>query len=134
MVEQPESNHLDKSTEPTLVEQPEDNHLDDLSILLKIMRFKIQKWILLTIDPVLLIAHLTSIYVLFLWANDFVLKQITYSFGDLIEQSLFAATLLEGTKIFSALGTAMGYGLHLLYSLYKEGRRVVKVVTEEEER
>lgn len=96
----------------------------------EMVKHKLVRWIVFTIDPLLLVVHLTLIYVAFLIADDFLLAQITRSFGDLISKSAFAAALLQGTKIFAALGTAIAYALHLIYSLYLQASHVVKALKE----
>ncbi len=87
------------------------------------------RWLIATIDPLLTIVHLTIIYIVFLIADDLVLTQIERSFGDLISQSRFVADLLFGIKVFSALGVAVGYGLHTVYSLYLQAKHVMRVMT-----
>lgn len=99
----------------------------------EIAKRKFLKWGVATIDPLLLTAHLTFLYIAFLIADDLVLAQITRSFGDLINQSELAKTLLRWTKIVSALGTAVAYTLHLVYSLYLQARHVVKTLKKSEE-
>jgi hypothetical protein len=94
---------------------------------------KLARWVIVTIDPVMLIIHLTIIYTLFLLADDFVLAQITRSFGDLTNQSVFAAAVLQGAKIFGAFSTAVGYVIHLTYSLYMQAKGVAKKIRENEE-
>ena len=98
--------------------------------LWEVFKRKLMAWIIVTIDPLLLIIHLTLIYIAFLRADDLVLAEISRSFGDLIDQSEFAAALLKGIKIFSALGVAVGYALHTIYTLYLQAKHVIKVFTE----
>jgi len=99
----------------------------------EIAKRKLAKWAVITIDPLLLVAHLTLIYIVFLIADDLVLAQIERSFGDLINQSRFTEELLKGTKVFAALGTATAYGLHIIYSLYLQARHVAEAFSESEE-
>ena len=95
------------------------------------LKDRLTRWILISIDPLLLIGHLTLIYVVALKADEAILTAISSSFDDLVKQSSFAAQLLLGLKLFSALGVAFGYGLHTVYQLYLEGKHVVKVLKEE---
>jgi hypothetical protein len=92
---------------------------------------RFRKWLLLTMDPLLLVGHLTVIYIVALKADDWVLAAISSSLDDLIQQSPFVAELLLGLKVFSALGIAIGYGLHTVYQLYLEGKHVAKVLMNE---
>lgn len=98
-----------------------------------VVRWKFAKWVIATIDPVMLVVHLTIVYTLFLVADDFVLARISESFGELPAQSSFVAHVLQGTKVFGALATAVGYVLHLTYSLYLQARGVAKKIRENEE-
>jgi len=64
-------------------------------------------------------------------AFDWVLTFIASSFQDVASQSEFASQLLLGLKIFSAIGTAIGYVFHTIYQLYLQGKHVVKVIRED---
>ena len=98
----------------------------------EIAKSKLLKWGLVTTDPLLLIAHLTVIYIALLIADTSVLVLIEWTLIDLVKQSEFAQTLLKGTKVFSALVTAIAYALHLIYSLYLQARHVAKKLKESE--
>jgi hypothetical protein len=98
------------------------------------LKSRIGYWVLLTLDPLLLILHLTIIYVVSLVAFDWVLTFISSSFQDVTAQSAFAGYLLLGLKLFSAIGTAIGYVLHTVYQLYLQGRHVVEVLKGEKKK
>jgi len=98
----------------------------------KVLKQKLSRWIIVTVDPLLLIVHLTLIYIVALIADDLVLDVIERSFRELIAESTFAAALLRGIKIFSALGVALAYGLHMIYQLYLQAKHVVKTIKETE--
>jgi hypothetical protein len=99
----------------------------------EILKQKLSRWIIVTVDPLLLIVHLTLIYIVALVADDLVVEVIERAFQELIAASSFAAALLRGIKIFSALGVALAYGLHMIYQLYLQARHVVKTTKETEE-
>ena len=92
---------------------------------------KISAWVLATMDPLLLIFHLTIIYIVFLWADNFVLLVISSSFSELIKDAPFVASLLLGIKIFSAVGVAFGYGFHTVYQLVKDARDFITKMKQE---
>jgi len=92
---------------------------------------KLSRWILLTLDPLLLVAHLTVVYIIFLKADDMVLAVIANSFDEVIAESYFVGQLLLGIKIFSAIGVAIGYGFHIIYQLIKEAKHFVSTMKKE---
>ena len=98
----------------------------------EIAKRKLLKWGVASIDPLLLVVHLTLLYIIFLIADDFILAQIARSLRDFVSQSELAKALLRWTKIVSALGTAVSYTLHLVYSLFLQARHVAKTLAESE--
>ncbi len=96
--------------------------------LISHFKIKVSSWLLATLDPVFLIVHVTIIFLFFLAGDSLVLAAINFSFGSAIEQSSFTEDILKAIKLFSALGTALAYFLHLTYSLYQEGKHVAKVL------
>jgi hypothetical protein len=102
--------------------------------LSKTIKEKITSWSVATVDPLLFILHITVVYVLFLLGDTLILAVIGWSFGDIVKQQPFAEKLLEGVKLLSALGTAVAYALHLIYSLYQEGKHIAKVIREDNEK
>jgi hypothetical protein len=91
---------------------------------------KLNRWFLATIDPLLFIFHITLIYIAVLLADTVIITIIGWSLGGIANQIPFASLLLEGIKLLSTLGTALAYGLHLIYTLFQEGKHVVKVIRE----
>jgi hypothetical protein len=106
------------------------SNMSKLSSENETVKSKAMTWLLATVDPLFFIIHITIIYVAFLLADSAVLAVINWTFGGIVKQFLFAETLLDGIKLLSALGTAAAYGLHLIYSLYQEGKHVAKAIRE----
>ena len=92
---------------------------------------KLGQWVLSTLDPLLLVAHLTIVYIVFLKADELVLAIITSSFKEVITESYFVEQLLLAVKIFSAIGVAIGYGFHIIYQLVKEAKHFVSTMKKE---
>ena len=98
------------------------------------VRFKIARWLLVTIDSALLIFYLTASYAAFLVGDTLILALITWSFGDIARQSTFAGELLRGIRLLSALGIASAYALHLIYSIYRQGKHVARMIQKAEKK
>jgi len=60
----------------------------------EVLKQKLSRWIIVTVDPLLLIVHLTLIYIVALVADDLVAEVIERAFQELIAASSFAAALL----------------------------------------
>ena len=76
-------------------------------------------WGLTILAPLLVILKVTIIFACALLADSFILIVISWAFGGIISHNSFAANILEGIQILSALGTAVAYILYLFRSLIK---------------
>jgi len=81
---------------------------------------------LATLGSVLVIIRVTIIFILALLADTLIIATIKWSFGSIINQYPFAATLLEGIQLLSALGTAVAYIFYLVRSLFKDAKDILK--------
>ena len=84
-----------------------------------------KKWYLGPLQPLLVIVRVTLLFLFALLAETLILIVIHWSFGNGITHTLFAAKLLEGIQLLSALGTALAYLLYLIRSLFKEAKQVL---------
>src|SRR5437763_3076593 len=95
------------------------------------LKFIIRKYFGSTLSALLLIVTITITYAVFLIADALIIYLITIVFGSFGEQNIFVHQLLEGIRIFSALGVAIIYNLHMIYSLFKEAKNVTMLIREE---
>src|SRR5947208_2809598 len=71
------------------------------------------------------------IFILSVLADSLIIKIIIWSFGSIVSHNPFAANLLEGIQLLSALGTALAYILYLVRSLFKDAKHVMKEISTE---
>src|ERR1700730_14479886 len=90
------------------------------------MKSQMKEWALTVLAPLLVILKVTIIFACALLADYFILIIINWSFGGIISHNSFAANILEGIQILSALGTAVAYILYLLRSLIKDTADILK--------
>ena len=82
---------------------------------------------------VLVIVRVTITFTLAIFADYLIIKVISLTFGGTVNSNPFAAYLLEGIQILSALGTALAYILYLIRSLFRdleETRDTIREVTD----
>src|SRR6266705_142198 len=94
------------------------------------VKSQIKDWILTVLAPLLIIFKVTIIFTCAILADAFILMVISWSFGGTISQNPFAADLLEGIKVLSALGTFVAYIIYLSRSLIKDTAEVLKEIRE----
>ena len=94
------------------------------TFFIQAVKLHMKKWYLGPLQPLLVIVRVTTIFLLALLAETLILMAIHWSFGNSIPHTLFAAKLLEGLQLLSALGTALAYLLYLMRSLLKEAKQV----------
>ncbi len=78
------------------------------------MKSETEKSVLATYKSFLIIINVTLIFALVLLADNLIIWIISWSFDGIVNQLIFAAMLLKGIKLLSALGTATAYGLRLI--------------------
>lgn len=102
------------------------------AVLSKEVKLLVKDWILIT----LIVIKVTAIFIVAILADDAVIKVIVWSFGEIINQNPFAAKLLEGVQLLSALGTAIAYIFYLIRTLFRDARETIKDMkpSEDEER
>jgi tetratricopeptide (TPR) repeat protein len=91
----------------------------------KAVKLHMKKWCLDPLQPLLVIVRVTLIFLVALLAETLILMSIHWSFGKSLTHPLFAAKLLEGLQLLSALGTVIAYILYLMRSLFEEANQVV---------
>ncbi len=91
----------------------------------KAVKLYMKKWYLGPLQPLLVIVRVTMLFILALLAETLILMIIHWSFGNSITHTLFAAKLLEGLQLLSALGIALAYLLYLMRSLFQEAKQVL---------
>jgi uncharacterized membrane protein len=69
---------------------------------------------------VLIILRVTITFVLAILADYLIIVAISWTFGSTINSVPFAAYLLKGIQLLSALGTALAYILFLIRSLFRD--------------
>ena len=94
------------------------------TFFIQAVKLHMKQWYLGPLQPLLVIVRVTTIFLLALLAETLILMAIHWSFGNSIPHTLFAAKLLEGLQLLSALGTALAYLLYLMRSLLKEAKQV----------
>jgi len=87
-----------------------------------------KKWYLGPLQPLLVIVRVTTLFIFALLVDTLILMVIHWSFGNSITHNLFAAKLLEGIQLLSALGTAIAYILYLIRSLFKDAKQVLEEI------
>ncbi len=92
----------------------------------KAVKLHMKKWCLDPLQPLLVIVRVTLIFIFALLAETLILMVIHWSFGTSITHNLFAAKLLEGIQLLSALGTALAYLLYLMRSLFEDAKQVLE--------
>ena len=90
------------------------------------LKVQIKEWFFTTLRPLLIIVHVTVVFILALLADTLIIMIISWSFHDVVSHNLFAANLLEGIQLLSALGTAAAYILYLIRSIFKDTRHVLE--------
>jgi hypothetical protein len=69
---------------------------------------------------VLVILRVTVTFVLAILADYLIIIVISWAFGSTVNSVAFAAYLLKGIQLLSALGTALAYILYLVRSLFRD--------------
>src|SRR5215469_7909386 len=85
----------------------------------------LKQWGLDPLQPLLVIVRVSTLFLVALLAETLMLMGMHWSFGPSMTHPLFAAKLLEGLQLLSALGTALAYLLSLMRSLLKEAKQVL---------
>lgn len=98
------------------------------------VKSQMQVWILTTLSPVLVIVRVTMIFILAILADNLIIIVISWSFGSIVSHTPFAAKLLEGIQLLSALGTALAYILYLFRALFKDIQETRDVVKKDREK
>ncbi len=68
----------------------------------------------------LVILRVTITFVLAILADYLIIIVINWTFGSTVSSVPFAAYLLKGIQLLSALGTALAYILYLIRSLFRD--------------
>ena len=96
-------------------------------------KYKFAAWATATIDPVLLIIHLTFICAVALGAANLLLYLVNLFYGDTITEIRFVEELLLGIKFLAPTGAVTAYSLRLLYKLYLQAKLVAAKLKGSEE-
>ena len=100
----------------------------------EVAKSRIKESALITLDPVLVVVRVTIIFTLALLADTCITQLINWSFSDIVNHDPFAAKLLIGIRLLSALGTAVAYIFYLLRSLFKDGKEALEDIRGKEQR
>jgi TRAP-type C4-dicarboxylate transport system permease small subunit len=72
------------------------------------------------LSAVAVTVRVTFIFILAILADYLIIKVISWTFGNAVNSNQFAADLLEGIQLLSAIGTALAYILYLIRALFKD--------------
>ncbi len=89
---------------------------------------QMKEWALVTLSPILIIVRVTIVIILAILADYLIIIVIGWSFGSIVNHNPFAAKLLEGIELLSALGTALAYILYLIRALFKDIQETEDVI------
>ena len=78
----------------------------------------------------LIIIRVTITFVLAILADYLIIIVISWTFGSTVNHVPFAAYLLEGIQLLSALGTALAYILYLIRSLFRDLQETKQTIRE----
>jgi hypothetical protein len=81
------------------------------------MKHQLNKFVLTLVQSLFMIASITSVFMIAIIADYLILTVINWTFGDTIKHNTYAALILEGIHLLSALGAAAVYALYLIKSL-----------------
>jgi hypothetical protein len=81
----------------------------------------------------LVILRVTVTFVLAILADYLIILVIGWAFGSTVNSIPFAAYLLKGIQLLSALGTALAYILYLVRSLYRDLQETRETLREDKD-
>lgn len=83
---------------------------------------------------VVIILRVTIQFVLAILADYLIILVVSWTFGSTVDSVPFAAYLLKGIQLLSALGAALAYILYLIRSLFRDLQETRDTIREDKDK